>query len=56
MNAIEQGVDTADIFKLPVRENIARAKYIENDKMDQIVAIKDEIDRQIKELQAAVTA
>jgi len=28
LTAIDAGVDTADIFKLPVREDIARAKYI----------------------------
>ena len=51
LEAIEQGVETADIFKLPVREDIGRAKYIDNDKVDQIAAIKDEVDRQMKELQ-----
>jgi V/A-type H+-transporting ATPase subunit A len=53
LTAIEQDVDTADIFKLPVREDIARAKYIDNDKIEQIVAIKDVIDEQVKELQTA---
>ena len=56
LQAIEQGVETADIFKLKVREDIARAKYIDNEKVDQVAAIKDEVDRQMKELQTAVTA
>jgi V/A-type H+-transporting ATPase subunit A len=56
LNAIEQEVETADIFKLPVREDIARAKYIDNEKIEQVAAIKDVVDQQMKELQAAVTA
>ncbi|MHC4882839.1 MAG: ATP synthase beta subunit C-terminal domain-containing protein, partial [Planctomycetota bacterium] len=56
LNAIEQEVETADIFKLPVREDIARAKYIDNEKVEQVAAIKDVVDQQMKELQAAVTA
>ena len=51
LQAIDQGVETADIFKLRVREDIARAKYIDNEKVDQVAAIKDEVDRQMKELQ-----
>ena len=54
--AIEHGVDTAEIFALAVREDIARCKYLENDKIEQVTAIKDIVDQQIKQLQAAVTA
>ena len=54
--AIDHGVDTTDIFALPVREDIARCKYLDNDKIEQVTAIKDIVDRQIKELHAAVTA
>ena len=53
LHAIEQGVETADIFKLRVREDIARCKYIDNEKIEQVAAIKDEVDRQMKELQTA---
>jgi V/A-type H+-transporting ATPase subunit A len=53
--AIENGVDTGDMFKLPVREDIARAKYLENDKIEQVAAIKDIVDQQVKGLYAAVT-
>lgn len=51
--AIDSGADTARLFKLPVREDIARAKYLENDKIEQVAAIRDVIDRQVKELLAA---
>ena len=56
LTAIDHGVDTADIFVLPVREDIARCKYLENDKIEQVAAIKDIVDQQMKQLQAAVTA
>lgn len=52
--AIEHGVDTSEIFALQVREDIARCKYLENDKIDQVAAIKDVVDQQIKGLYAAV--
>lgn len=55
LNAIENGVQTADIFALSVREDIARAKYIDNEKVDEVVAITGKIDEQIKNLYAAVT-
>jgi V/A-type H+-transporting ATPase subunit A len=53
LDAIDKGAETADLFKLPVREDIARAKYIENEKIDQIIAIRSTIDEQIKSLFAA---
>ena len=56
LTAIANGVDTADIFVLSVREDIARCKYIDNDQVDQVSAIKDIVDKQVKELQAAVSA
>jgi len=49
--AIEAGVDTAEIFKLSVREEIARAKYIPQSDMDKIAKIRETIDQQMKELQ-----
>jgi V/A-type H+-transporting ATPase subunit A len=54
--AIEADVETADIFKLPVREEIARAKYIPQEETDKIPKIRDTIDQQTKQLQTpAVT-
>ena len=54
--AIEAGVETADIFKLPVREEIARAKYIPQEETDKIPKIRNTIDEQTKQLQTpAVT-
>ncbi len=56
LTAIDNGIDTSEIFKLPVREDIARASYIDNDKIEQVIAIKESIDEQVKGLYAAVTA
>jgi len=54
--AIEAGVDTVDIFKLPVREDIARAKYIPQDEIEKISKIRDKIDEQIKQLQTSMVS
>jgi V/A-type H+-transporting ATPase subunit A len=54
--AIDAGVDTADIFKLAVREEIARAKYIPQDRIDEITKIRDTIEQQMKQLQTSVAA
>ena len=54
LEAIEQGKAVADILALPVRDEIARARYIEEDKMDRILAIRDNIDTQMAALGAAV--
>jgi V/A-type H+-transporting ATPase subunit A len=51
LHAIEGEVDTADIFKLPVREKIARAKYIPENEMDKIPQIRETIAEQIRQLQ-----
>jgi V/A-type H+-transporting ATPase subunit A len=50
--AIAAGVDTAQIFKLPVREEIARAKYIPEKEIAKIAAVRETISRQTKQLQA----
>jgi V/A-type H+-transporting ATPase subunit A len=50
LEAIEAGVETADIFKLTVREEIARAKYIPQSELDKIVRIKQTITEQTKAL------
>jgi V/A-type H+-transporting ATPase subunit A len=50
LGAIEAGVETADIFKLAVREEIARAKYIPSDSVTKVAEIRDSIDKHIKQL------
>ena len=51
--AIEAGVETAQISKLPVREEIARAKYIPESEIAKIAKIRDTIDEHIKQLKVA---
>jgi len=53
--AIEADVETADIFKLAVREEIARAKYIPQSEVDKIPKIRETIDKQMKQLKVADT-
>lgn len=50
LTAIENGVDPAEIFKLPVREEIARCKYIDYAEKEKIHAIQNTIDQQVKAL------
>ncbi len=49
--AIDAGVETAEMFKLAVREEIARAKYIPETEVDKIAKIRETIDEQMKQLQ-----
>ena len=56
LEAIEAGVETAEIFKLAVREDIARAKYIPQDEIDKIRQIRRKIEDQMKQLQGAAAA
>jgi len=49
--AIEAGADTADIFKLDVREQIARAKYIPQEQIEKVARIRQTIDGQMQGLQ-----
>ncbi|MHC4561112.1 MAG: ATP synthase beta subunit C-terminal domain-containing protein, partial [Planctomycetota bacterium] len=49
--AIEAEVETTDIFKLAVREDIARAKYIPESDITKIAKIRKTIDEQMKQLQ-----
>ncbi len=51
--AVEAGVETAPIFKLAVREQIARAKYIPESQITKIAKIRDTIDEQFKQLKVA---
>jgi len=53
LDAVEAGVETADIFKLAVREEIARAKYIPESDINKITKIRENIEKQIKQLQTA---
>ncbi len=48
--AVDAGVDTAQIFKLAIREEIARAKYISESEMDKISEIRERITEQTKQL------
>jgi V/A-type H+-transporting ATPase subunit A len=52
--AIEADVETADIFKLAVREDIARAKYIPQADMNKIADIRKTIENQMKKLHTSV--
>lgn len=54
--AIEAGIETADIFKLPVREEIARAKYIPEADITKIEKIRQTTDEQIKQLKTTVVS
>lgn len=49
--ALENGVYFSEIEKLDVKENIARMKYLPNDDLGKIDAIKDKIDNELKELE-----
>jgi V/A-type H+-transporting ATPase subunit A len=51
--ALERGVSITDIESMDVRERIARAKYEPEDRLDNVKAIKDEIDREIESLVGA---
>ena len=54
--AIDAGVETADIFKLDVREEIARAKYIPLEQLADVAKIRNTIDEQMKKLQSSLVA
>ena len=51
--AIKTGVETADIFKLDVREKIARAKDIPESAIEKIARIRETITEQMKQLKIA---
>jgi len=54
--AIDAGVDTAGIFKLAVREEIARAKNIPQAEITRVARIRQTIDEQMKQLQASAVS
>ncbi len=53
LGAIERDIETADIFKLAVREDIARAKYIPEEEIEKITQIRQTIEEQMNQLQPA---
>jgi len=50
-SAIEQEIDIEQILKLPVREELARSRFIPEDRVEEITRIRDKIDEQMKQLQ-----
>ena len=54
--ALEAGVNIHDISALPVRETIARSKFIPEEKMGDIEKIKDEIEQGFRGLKEKVEA
>ncbi|MDD5458232.1 MAG: V-type ATP synthase subunit A [Phycisphaerae bacterium] len=48
--AITRGIEPEELFKLEVREQIARAKYIPADQIEKISQIREMIDSQIKDI------
>ena len=53
LSVIEAGVETSDIFKLAVREEIARAKYIPRGDIEKIARIRETINEQMEQLKIA---
>jgi len=56
LTAIDAEVETADIFKLAVREEIARAKYIPQADITKIAKIRETIEEQMKHLRTSAVA
>jgi V/A-type H+-transporting ATPase subunit A len=54
--AIETGVETEDIFKLSVREEIGRAKYIPHESINKVAEVRNVIDGQMKQLQPSAVS
>ena len=50
LEAIEKGIEPKEIFKLAVRDEIARCKFIPNEEMDKVSGIKETIDNQVEQL------
>jgi V/A-type H+-transporting ATPase subunit A len=50
LEAVESGAQTEDIFKLGVREEIARAKSIPEEEMEKIAKLRDKTEQQIQQL------
>jgi V/A-type H+-transporting ATPase subunit A len=56
LEAINAGAETADIFKLAVREDIARAKYVPQEEIEKIRGIRDTIEQQMKQLHSTAAS
>ena len=56
LEAIAAGAETADIFKLAVREDIARAKYVPQAELEKIRQIRDTIEQQMKQLHSTAAS
>lgn len=54
LEALENGAYVSEIEKLEVREKITRAKNIHEDNLDQFQQIKEEIDKQMQQLQGGL--
>ena len=50
MDAIEQGSMIQDIFSLPVREQIARMRYVDEENLEKIDGLLTQMKKEIKEL------
>jgi V/A-type H+-transporting ATPase subunit A len=48
LEAIENGIDTDEIFKLAICQDIARAKFVPEEQIETIIKIKDKIDEEFK--------
>ncbi|MBU2597062.1 MAG: V-type ATP synthase subunit A, partial [Planctomycetes bacterium] len=48
LEAIENDVDTEEIFKLAICQDIARAKFVPEEQIETISKIKDKIDKEFK--------
>lgn len=46
--AIDRGIETKDIFAIPVREEITRASYVAEEDIDKLRQIRTTIDQQLK--------
>jgi V/A-type H+-transporting ATPase subunit A len=51
LQAVDNGIDTDKIFRLTVCEDIARAKFVPEEKIHTIIEIRNKIDEQFKALQ-----
>lgn len=54
LEALEKGAYVSEIEKLQVREKITRAKNIHEDNLDQFQQIKEDIDKQMQQLQGGL--
>ncbi|MCD4831366.1 MAG: V-type ATP synthase subunit A [Anaerohalosphaeraceae bacterium] len=54
LSAVTADADTKDIFKLSVREEIARSSYVPEEEIEKIVGIRNTIEEQIETLKVGV--